>query len=124
MVSTEVRISSSLGENPMTSNQPNTYQPEEFPDGWIQTVSAPIASEVAKQIRSQMKANSSPYVSVPEAAEYLRCKTSRIYQLLSDRTLTRYRDGARVLILKEELAAHVQSADSRALMQRRVLSDN
>jgi excisionase family DNA binding protein len=51
----------------------------------------------------------SPYATVAEAAEVLRGSKQRIYDLLSSRRLTRYRDGRRVLVsragLNEYLAA-------------------
>jgi excisionase family DNA binding protein len=50
---------------------------------------------------------SSPYLSIAEAAEYLRCKPQRIYDLLSARRLAKYRDGTRVLVRRDELDAYV-----------------
>lgn len=49
----------------------------------------------------------SPYLSVGEAAEYLRCKPQRIYDLLSARRLSKLKDGSRVLLLRLELDRHV-----------------
>jgi excisionase family DNA binding protein len=49
----------------------------------------------------------SPYMTVAEAAAYARCKRQRIYDLLSSRRLTRYKDGSRALILRAELEAHL-----------------
>ena len=36
----------------------------------------------------------SPYLTVPEAADYLRCRRQRIDDLLSARVLMRHKDGA------------------------------
>jgi excisionase family DNA binding protein len=47
----------------------------------------------------------SPYMSVQEAAEYMRAKPQRIYDLLSSGRLTRHKDGRRVLVSLEELKA-------------------
>jgi excisionase family DNA binding protein len=49
----------------------------------------------------------SPYKTVPEAAEYLRAKPQRVYDLLSSRRLTRFKDGARVLVSTAELDAYL-----------------
>lgn len=103
----------------MSDDQNNPRLSAEFPEGWIETVSAPIASAVAKQIEAKLKTRTSPYLTVPEAAEYLRCKPYRIYQLASAGLLTRYKDGARVLLLREELDAYVSSMQSEALNRRR-----
>jgi excisionase family DNA binding protein len=50
----------------------------------------------------------SPYLSVTEAAEYLRCSPQRIYDLLSSRRLSKLKDGSRVLLLRAELDEHIQ----------------
>jgi excisionase family DNA binding protein len=49
----------------------------------------------------------SPYLTVDEAAEYLRAPRHRVYGLLSERKLTRYKDGSRTLVSREEVEAHV-----------------
>jgi excisionase family DNA binding protein len=47
----------------------------------------------------------SPYMTVPEAAELLRCKRQRIDDLLSARKLTRHKEGRRTLLLRAEVEA-------------------
>jgi excisionase family DNA binding protein len=49
----------------------------------------------------------SPYLTISEAAEYLRCRRQRIDDLLSQRRLSRVKDGARTLILRAELEAYL-----------------
>jgi excisionase family DNA binding protein len=49
----------------------------------------------------------SPYMTIPEAAEYLRCSRQRIDDLLSQRRLTRHKDGKRTLVSRDEVAAYV-----------------
>lgn len=49
----------------------------------------------------------SPYLSVSEAAEYLRAKPQRVYDLLSARRLTRFKDGSRVLVSRAEVDAYL-----------------
>ena len=55
-------------------------------------------------------ATPSPYLTVAEAAEYLRCSRERIHALLTQRRLARHKDGGRTLILHAELEAYVRSA--------------
>lgn len=45
----------------------------------------------------------SPYLTVHEAAEYLRCKPQRIYNLCAEGRLTRNHDGSRLLLLADEV---------------------
>jgi excisionase family DNA binding protein len=54
-------------------------------------------------------ATESPYLTVAEAAEYLRCSRERIHALLTQRRLVRHKDGGRTLILRAELEAYVRS---------------
>jgi len=49
----------------------------------------------------------SPFLTVPEAAAYARCKRQRIDDLLSARRLTRYKDGRRTLVSRAELDRHL-----------------
>ena len=47
-----------------------------------------------------------PYLSVREAADYLRCSRQRVYDLLSQGALTRLKDGTRVLVARAEVDAY------------------
>lgn len=49
----------------------------------------------------------SQYLTVAEAAEHLRAKPQRVYDLLSARRLSRYKDGRRVLVARVELDEHL-----------------
>jgi excisionase family DNA binding protein len=51
-------------------------------------------------------------LSVEEAAEHLRAKRQRVYDLLSARRLTRYKDGKRVLVSRAELDAYLAGTGS------------
>ena len=53
-------------------------------------------------------ATASPYFTVAEAADYLRCSRERIHALLTRRRLTRHKDGGRTLVLHSELEAYVR----------------
>ena len=50
----------------------------------------------------------SPYFSVAEAAEFLRCPRQRIDDLLSQRRLTRVKDGSRTLIARTEIERYLR----------------
>jgi excisionase family DNA binding protein len=49
----------------------------------------------------------SPYMSIAEAAAYLRCSRQRVYDLLSSRRLPKRKDGARVLIARKDLDVYL-----------------
>jgi excisionase family DNA binding protein len=50
----------------------------------------------------------SPYLTVAESAEYLRCSRQRIYDLLSQGRLTRVKEGSRTLVARAEVEAHLR----------------
>jgi excisionase family DNA binding protein len=52
----------------------------------------------------------SPYLTIPEAAAYLRCRRQRIDDLLSQRRLRRVKDGGRTLIARADLDAYLRGA--------------
>jgi excisionase family DNA binding protein len=52
----------------------------------------------------------SPFLTIPEAAEFLRAKRHRVDDLLSRGSLTRHKDGTRTLILRAELEAYIAGA--------------
>jgi len=71
-----------------------------------------ITSEVTKRVLAEIgtdrsAADRSPYLSVREAAELMRASRGRIYDLLSQRRLTRYRDGTRVLLARAEITRYL-----------------
>ena len=50
----------------------------------------------------------SPYMTIPEAATLLRCSRQRVDDLLSQRRLTRYKDGRRTLVSHAEIEDHLR----------------
>jgi excisionase family DNA binding protein len=52
---------------------------------------------------------SSPWLSIPEAAERLRCKPQRIYEMRTDGRLTRYKEGGRAVVSRVEVESLVKS---------------
>lgn len=72
----------------------------ELPDDFLEAIAARAADLVSERLESEP---ASPYLSIPEAAEYLRSSRQRVYDLLSSGRLTRFKDGARVLVSRVEL---------------------
>jgi excisionase family DNA binding protein len=64
----------------------------------------PALATAAAQRQPPMHA-ASPYMTVKEAADYLRCSRQRIYDLRSSGQLSRHGDGRRVLVSRAELDA-------------------
>ena len=62
-----------------------------------------IAERAAELVLARLAERESPYLSVDEAAGYLRCARQRIYDLCSAGRLTRFKDGSRVLVARAEL---------------------
>jgi len=50
----------------------------------------------------------SPFLTIPEAAELLRSKRQRVDDLLSQRRLTRHKDGRRTLVSREEVERYIK----------------
>lgn len=69
-----------------------------------------IADQTAALLRSDgaRGVRESPYLTIEEAAAYLRCRRQRVDDLLSQRRLSRIKDGARTLISRGELEAYLR----------------
>lgn len=80
-----------------------------LPETWLDVIAQRILRLVASQMTEAppRPLPASPYLSVSEAAEYLRCKPHRIYDLLSARRIERYKDGSRVLIKRADLDTYI-----------------
>ena len=75
---------------------------------------ATIAAAVAEQSgTTATPAPASPYMTIPEAATYLRCSRQRIDDLLSQKRLQRFKDGSRTLISRTELETHMTGSHYR-----------
>lgn len=76
-----------------------------------------VAARAAELVLEQLDAHRAPeseFLSVEEAAGFLRCDRQRIYDLCSSGRLERYRDGSRVLVRRADLVAHVLPTNGRA----------
>jgi excisionase family DNA binding protein len=103
-----------------------------LPPELVETISQRVAEILdERSMRRERVQPLSDYLSVPEAAERLRAKPQRVYDLLSAGRLTRFKDGTRVLVSREELddylagasvrrVAHALPRSSRARMDRRL----
>ena len=70
-----------------------------------------VATELERRGReSAPSAPTSRWLSVEEAAAYLRCKPQRIYKLCCERRLTAFKDGSRSLFKREELDSILTTA--------------
>jgi excisionase family DNA binding protein len=59
-------------------------------------------------VERQAEAEATPYLTVEEAAEYLRCNRKRVYDLCSQRRLPFVKDGSRTLLRRADLDAHLE----------------
>jgi excisionase family DNA binding protein len=82
-----------------------------LPPELLEQIIAATASRVLERLAEQNGTNEqaavSPYMTIPEAAEYLRCSRQRIDDLCSQRRLTRHKDGRRTLIARAEIEQHL-----------------
>lgn len=70
----------------------------------------PLAARLAPLLPRPAPPPPSPYLTVPEAAELLRCKRPRVDDLLSQGKLTRVKEGSRTLIARAELEAYLRGS--------------
>lgn len=76
------------------------------------------AAQLTRQL--ELDANPpSPYMTVDEAAEFLRCKAKRIYDLRSSGRLARFSEGGRALVLRAEIELLVVDEDQAVASARR-----
>jgi excisionase family DNA binding protein len=73
-----------------------------------------VTARVLERLMADRKEHPSPYLTVCEAAEYLRCSRQRIYDLLSQRRLTRVKEGSRTLVSRDEIERHLKHQGSKA----------
>jgi excisionase family DNA binding protein len=78
----------------------------ELDDDALAAIAAAVASTSEPETLS-------PFMTIAEAAEFLRCKRQRVDDLLSARRLTRFKDGARTLVSRAELAEYVAASGER-----------
>ena len=85
----------------------------EFPAEMVEAIAARAAELVLERLPSSTPA--SEYLTVAETAELLRSEKHRVYDLLSSRRLTRFKDGTRVLVSRAEVVAYLSGCVAPAL---------
>jgi excisionase family DNA binding protein len=74
-----------------------------FPDELIEAIALRVAAQLSD------KSQTSPLLTVDEAAEYLRCKPKRVYDLCSQRRIEFVKDGSRTLIRRTALDKYLEA---------------
>lgn len=77
-----------------------------FPAGVVEA----IAERAAQIVGDRHDADSAPYLSVDEAAEFLRCGRKRIYDLTGQHRLPFVKDGSRTLLRRTDLIAYLEGS--------------
>lgn len=83
----------------------------QMPPEMIEQIAERAAEMVAKQQGGRSVADA--WLSVAEAADYLRCSTGRIYQLVSARRVPFEKDGSRTLFRRSSLDRWVEEGGAR-----------
>jgi excisionase family DNA binding protein len=72
---------------------------------------AALADQLAPLVEERLargREDEPRYMTVAEAATYMRCSKQRVYDLVSSRRLRPRKDGRRVLLARSELARHLK----------------
>lgn len=86
----------------------------EVPPELLDFLSEVVTGRVLGQLSvGAARTTPSPYMSIPEAALYLRCSRQRIDDLLSQRRLTRIKEGRRTLVGRDEIEAYLVRSEQR-----------
>lgn len=82
----------------------------DLPDAVIEQI-AQRAAELVAERSGQVEDDG--WLSVAEAADYLRCSSPRIYQLVSAKRIPYHKDGSRDLFRRSELDGWVRAGGAR-----------
>lgn len=82
-----------------------------LPPGWVEAFGDYVIRGLAARMQhsAPKRPELAQYMSVAEAAEYLRCKRNRVYDLVAQKRVPSYRDGTRVLLKRDELDRYLAS---------------
>lgn len=72
-----------------------------------------VEAEVSRRLGAVPDEAASPYMTIPEAATFLRCKRQRVDDLLSSGRLTRHKDGGRTLVSRLEIQSYLDQNQAR-----------
>ena len=67
-----------------------------------------IADRVVERLGIRTAQEPSPYLTVDEAAEYLRCSAQSLYDRVHQSAITPRRDGRRLLFARADLDAYLE----------------
>jgi excisionase family DNA binding protein len=79
----------------------------DVPVDLVEAIAQRAAEIVAER---QAVEEATPYLTVDEAADYLRCKPKRVYDLCSQRRIPFVKDGSRTLLRRADLDAHLEAS--------------
>jgi excisionase family DNA binding protein len=81
----------------------------DVPTELVDAIAELVVPRVLVELRAREigRGREAEYLTVVEAADRLRAKPQRVYDLLSAGRLRRYKDGARVLVKRAELDAYI-----------------
>ena len=82
-----------------------------FPPELVEQIAERAAELVAE--KQGGTADGDGWLTVAECADYLRCSTGRVYQLVSARRIPFEKDGSRVLFRRSELDRWVKTGGAR-----------
>lgn len=88
------------------------------PGELIERIAERAAEIVLERLEPQQ--SESEFLTVDEAAEFIRGKRQRVYDLLSDGRLKRFKDGTRVLVRRSDLVAHLRPSGAPGRIDREV----
>ena len=82
-----------------------------LPPEMIEVVAKAVAAKLVVPTTPvvEREAPESPYMTVPEAAAYLRCSRQRVDDLLSSRRLARVKEGRRTLVRRDAIEAYLRT---------------
>jgi len=79
-----------------------------------------LAQRTAELVMAQLRQPApSPFLSIEEAADFLRTRRQRVDDLLSQGLLTRVKEGHRTLVARTDLEAYVRGQNRRARREGR-----
>ena len=74
-----------------------------IPPALVEAIAQRAAEILAERMSIVQSTGISPFMTVPEAAEFLRCSRQRVYNHFSARRLSRLKEGGRTLVARSEL---------------------
>ena len=79
----------------------------------VEAIAELVEERVLERLEASRRDGLSQYLTPVEAAELLRADRQRVYDLLSAGRLRRYKDGARVLVSRDEIEAYLDGDGTR-----------